>query len=87
MSVNDLIPFIWSEDNSILQLNTLMLINAIIKFLKGEKQVEMIKELGKNKNREYIFNHVINNKKTVSSTMAHELYVSQTYLLRYPSAN
>ncbi|KAF2881598.1 hypothetical protein ILUMI_24573 [Ignelater luminosus] len=80
LSIKDLIPFIWSEEHGGLQLNTMMLINAMVRCLKGDKKQQLIKELNRSKNREYIFNNIIKNT-SVDNQMAHELYVYQTHLL------
>lgn len=74
-------PFIWKDEHVNLQHNTMMLINAMVKSVKGEKQIQYIKELNKRGNKGFIFAKVIQ-KGNVDRLMARELYVYQTYVLR-----
>ncbi|KAK5649209.1 hypothetical protein RI129_000238 [Pyrocoelia pectoralis] len=80
LSVDDVISFISRQEFSQLQLNTMMLINAMVKNLKGEKRHYLIKDLNRSKNKEYIFTYIIK-KSRIDSGMAHELYAYQTYIL------
>lgn len=75
------------ETNSFLQLNTLMLINAMAKAMWRERRTEVIQELNSDLLKKLIFNHVLQNSKKVNEAIAHELYVCQTYSLRYFGEN
>lgn len=70
------------ENHSSLQLNTLMLINAMTKAMWKEKRMEIVNELNSTKFKEVIFNYVLQHSNKVNEFIAHELYVCQTYGLR-----
>lgn len=59
----------------------MMLMNAIVKSVKGEKRNQLIKELNLSINKSAIFKYIIQESK-IDNAMAHELYVYQTYILR-----
>ncbi|KAF5304380.1 hypothetical protein FQA39_LY09759 [Lamprigera yunnana] len=80
LEMKDIVPFIGNSENVNLQLNTMMLVNALVKCVKGERRSYFIKDLNRSKNREYIFSHIIRYMKR-DSAMAHELYTYQTYIL------
>lgn len=79
----DLIPYIWSEELQSLQLNTLMLINTIVRVVDDDKKMQLIKEMNLSTNRKTIFDHIIKLESNIDEAMAHELYVYQTYVLRF----
>lgn len=70
------------ENNKLLQLNTLMLINAMTKAMWRERKAQIVEELNAHYFKEVIFNHVLQHSNKVSDNIAHELYVCQTYSLR-----
>ncbi|KAF5298682.1 hypothetical protein FQR65_LT09662 [Abscondita terminalis] len=78
LEIKDVISFIGTQTN--LQLNSMMLINAMVKSVKGDKKSYFVKDLNRSKNRELIFLNIIKNMKNDYS-IAHELYVYQTYVL------
>lgn len=59
-----------------------MLMNTMVKCVKDEKRLSLIKEMNLRTNREIIFKHIIKNGK-IDKRMERELYVYQTLLLRY----
>ncbi|KAB0800298.1 hypothetical protein PPYR_06038 [Photinus pyralis] len=80
LSIDDIISFISRQELSQLQLNTMMLINAMVKNLRGDKRQHLIKDLNRSKNKEYIFTYIIKKSK-IDPGMARELYAYQTYIL------
>ncbi|XP_018322121.1 engulfment and cell motility protein 2-like isoform X2 [Agrilus planipennis] len=80
LSIDDIIPYVCSDALPNLQLNALMLINALTKYSKEDKRREIIKELNKTQNRDFIYNGLIKGKK-VAPDIAHQLYVYQTCML------
>lgn len=65
-----------------LQLNTLMFINALTKSMWRERKLQIVDELNSSQHKEVIFNHVLQHSNKVNEDVAHELYVYQTYALR-----
>lgn len=70
------------EGNDALQLNTLMLINAMTKAMWRDRKTQIMKELNSMQFKEAIFDHVLHHSNKVNENIAHELYVCQTYSLR-----
>lgn len=77
-----LLDYLKIENHTSLQLNTLMLINAIAKVKWRERRMEIVDELNSTQFKEVIFNHVLHQSNKVHEHIAHELYVCQTYSLR-----
>lgn len=59
-----------------------MLMNTMVKCVKDEKRLSLVKEMNLRTNREIIFKHIIKNGK-IHKAMERELYVYQTFVLRY----
>lgn len=70
------------EQHNLLQLNALMLINAMTKTMWRERKMQIIEILNSTEFKEVIFNHVLQHSNKVNEYIAHELYVCQTYSLR-----
>ncbi|CAG9768633.1 unnamed protein product [Ceutorhynchus assimilis] len=73
--------YTWRDTSRELQYSALLLINTIIKGCKGEKKLQLIKEMNYRRTRENIYNNIINTDDKLDKNMEHELYVLQTYLL------
>nr|CAI5827492.1 unnamed protein product [Callosobruchus analis] len=80
ISLNMLTQFIWNEQGRIVQYEVISLVNAMIRLCKGEKKLQMIKEMNYKQNRDSIYKYIIGNG-DLDQKMEHELYVLQTYLL------
>lgn len=77
-----LLEYLKVENHTSLQVNTLMLINAMAKAMWRERRKEIVDELNSMQFKEVIFNHVLHRSNKVNEHIAHELYVCQTYSLR-----
>ncbi|KAK4880933.1 hypothetical protein RN001_004252 [Aquatica leii] len=86
LEIKDIISFIEIQGQVNLQLNTMMLINAMVKSVKGDKRNYLVKDLNRSRNRECIFTNIIKNMKK-DSAMAHELYAYQTYIMSLYSSS
>nr|CAH7712980.1 unnamed protein product [Callosobruchus chinensis] len=80
ISLNTLTQFIWNERGKSVQYEVISLVNAMIRLCKGEKKLQMIKEMNYKQNRGSIYKYIIENS-NFDQKMEHELYVLQTYLL------
>ncbi|KAJ8954982.1 hypothetical protein NQ318_000413 [Aromia moschata] len=78
--ITELTPYIWSENSKSVQYGILLLINTIIRLCKGDKKLQLIKEMNLRQNRDNIYKYVILPGNLDRNT-EHELYVLQTYLL------
>ncbi|XP_076258220.1 engulfment and cell motility protein 1-like [Rhynchophorus ferrugineus] len=78
--IKDIMPYIWNNTDQDLHYSAVLLINTLIRTSHGEKKTRMIKEMNQSKNREHIYNRIIQ-KENLSRNMQHELYVLQTYIL------
>ncbi|VEN45661.1 unnamed protein product [Callosobruchus maculatus] len=80
ISLNILTQFIWNERGKTVQYEVISLVNAMIRLCKGEKKLQLIKEMNYKQNRDSIYKYIIENS-NLDQKMEHELYVLQTYLL------
>lgn len=69
-------------ESKTLQLNALMLINAMTKATWRNHTKRTVQELNSSHFKEAVFNNVLQNSNKANDKIAHELYVWQTYSLR-----
>lgn len=79
----DLMRYIYDEGyHEDLQYLVLLLINTIIRICKTDHRMQYIKEMNLKQNRDFIYKYIIS-RINLDRNIEHELYVLQTYLLRY----
>ncbi|KRT80622.1 hypothetical protein AMK59_5883, partial [Oryctes borbonicus] len=80
INISELILFckVWNVN---FQVKVLRLINTMVRCVKKESRYSLLEALDNQKNKQCIYDNIINSGNEMTSSMAHELVVYQSYIL------
>lgn len=82
LNISDLLQFciVWNVN---FQVKLLRLVNTMVRCVKKDQRYTLLETLDSKKNKQCIYDNIINSENEITNAMAHELAVYQSYILRY----
>ncbi|KAK9693540.1 PH domain [Popillia japonica] len=80
LNISDLLQFciVWNVN---FQVKLLRLVNTMVRCVKKDQRYTLLETLDSKKNKQCIYDNIINSENEITNAMAHELAVYQSYIL------